>query len=163
MPNLTTLVVAYLPGIFLSYVLRRFLWVWLYSLLRFPGTFAHEVFCHWLVGTVLGARPIKLQLVPQRQLDGSYILGQVCFSRLTWFNSFFVGMAPLLLFLPLYWLTPSNLSGPIEQFAKCWLYLALFFISAIPSAADLRIAFQPGAIVFIGVLVFLYYGVLNLL
>ena len=48
---------------------------WLFSLLVLPGTLCHE-FCHWMVGKLLNARPVRFTVVPRRA-GGSLVLGCV--------------------------------------------------------------------------------------
>jgi hypothetical protein len=74
-------------------------WPYLFALMTWPGTLAHELL-HYLMGVIFGARPVSLSIIPRKQADGSWLLGEVAFTRLRWWNSLPVGLAPLAL-LPL--------------------------------------------------------------
>ena len=114
---------------------------WLLSLVALPGTFCHEL-CHWSVGKLLGAEPVRFTVLPRRQGDG-YILGAVRFAKLRWYNAFFVGLAPLLLLPLAYGLFRWRLGA---QPAPGWPEAAMVFLLAnlvfasLPSGQDLRIA-----------------------
>ncbi|HEX7553998.1 MAG TPA: hypothetical protein VF378_10615 [Geothrix sp.] len=138
-----TLVLVYLAG------LAAMLWVlnqakrsfWLCALLALPGTLCHET-CHWLVGKVLNAQPVHFTVLPSREGHG-FVLGAVAFRHLRWYNSFFVGMAPLLL-LPLaygllLWRLGSHPTMDWPEAAMLFLLANLVF-AALPSWQDFRIA-----------------------
>ncbi len=74
--------------------LRR--WPLVYALCIWPGTVAHELL-HFLAGWVAGAKPVSLSVIPRRNPEGGWILGSVAFTRLRWWNSVPVGLAPLAL------------------------------------------------------------------
>jgi CDP-diglyceride synthetase len=118
---------------------RRFFW--LFSLLVLPGTICHEL-CHWLLGRLLGARPVRFTVIPKREGRG-FVLGSVSFANLRWYNAFFVGMAPLLLlpaaYVLLLWRLGSNPAFGWLEGAMVFLLANLVF-GAIPSWQDLRIA-----------------------
>lgn len=66
------------------------------ALVNIPGTFLHELM-HYLVGSLLNARPVNFTIFPQRNLDGDYVMGSVGFSNITFYNAVPSAMAPLLL------------------------------------------------------------------
>lgn len=74
--------------------LRR--WPTAYAATIWPGTVAHEVL-HYAAGVLTGARPVAISLLPRRQSDGSWELGSVSFTRLRWWNSVPVALAPMAL------------------------------------------------------------------
>ncbi len=74
--------------------LRR--WPLLFALSIWPGTLAHELL-HFLAGWLTGAKPVSLSVIPRRKPEGGWILGSVAFTRLRWWNSVPVGLAPLAL------------------------------------------------------------------
>ena len=118
---------------------RRFFWV--FSVLVLPGTFAHET-CHLAVGALLGGRPAGFNLLPRRTLQG-WEMGSASFSHLTWYNAFFVGMAPLLLLPAAYALLQWRLAQqPVLgwQEALASYLIANLVYAALPSWQDLRIA-----------------------
>jgi hypothetical protein len=90
--------------------LRR--WPYLYAFSLWPGTVAHELL-HYLAGLLTGARPVSLSVLPQRKLDGGWLLGSVSFARLRWWNSVPVGLAPLALIPAGVWLFVASASLPL--------------------------------------------------
>ncbi len=114
---------------------------WLISLLALPGTFCHEL-CHWIMGKVLNAEPVRFTVVPRREGRG-YILGAVSFANLRWYNAFFVGLAPLLLLPLAYGLFILRLQAqPSFSWPEAAMvfFLANLVFGALPSGQDLRIA-----------------------
>ena len=47
--------------------LRR--WPWCYAMQIWPGTLTHELL-HFLVGLMMGAKPVSLSVIPRKQSDG---------------------------------------------------------------------------------------------
>ena len=154
------------PALFLllSRQLRRRAWFWPYVALSLPGTVLHEL-CHFLVGWLLRARPSRFSVWPRRN-GRQLTLGQVGFSRLTWWNALPIGIAPLLL-LPLGWgllalaargpwLSPAA-AGLGFLAAQCW-------DGCLPSSTDLshagRSALAYGALLnaLFGAYALLHYG-----
>lgn len=115
---------------------------WLFSLLVLPGTFCHEL-CHWAVGKVLNGQPARFTILPRRQ-GRSWLLGEVTFSNLRWYNAFFVGLAPLALLGAaggLAWLRLGGAPAPLDGWDAAGVYLlANLLFGALPSGQDLRIA-----------------------
>lgn len=116
---------------------------YVYSLLTLPGTITHELL-HFLVGAVLGAKPVNFSLLPKKQGD-QYVLGSVSFERLTWLNAIFVCLAPLLGVAAIgaiaWWRTADE-----WQFAEIdiaiWLLAGVNLLSAWPSSTDWRLALR---------------------
>jgi len=78
--------------------------MWIYAIVAFPGTLAHEL-SHYLVAFVLGGHPTFPSLIPVRE-GRAWRLGQVqC--RAGRIRGLFVGLAPLLL-LPLAYLWAAH-------------------------------------------------------
>lgn len=102
------LVLVLLAGGLLA--LRR--WPWLYAASIWPGTVAHELL-HYIAGLLFGARPLSLNVIPRRKLDGGWLLGSVSFARLRWWNSVPVGLAPLALMPAGAWLFVESASMPL--------------------------------------------------
>lgn len=114
---------------------------WGLAILALPGTFAHEL-SHFLVGTVLLAKPSGFSLWPKRSGKG-WRLGAVSFRRIGILNGAFVALAPLGL-LPLAWLCLIRFSVPawtgghwLQWFLAGYLAATLFF-GCIPSLTDIR-------------------------
>jgi len=118
---------------------RRFFWV--FSLLVLPGTLAHEL-CHLLLGLLLNGQPAGFNLIPRRSGRG-WEMGSASFSHMTWYNAFFVGMAPLLLLPAAYFLLRWRLGGvPVFgwQEALAVYLIANLAYASLPSWQDCRIA-----------------------
>lgn len=111
------------------------------------GTIFHEV-SHFLVGKILLAKPTDFSLVPHKVEESGrkyYVLGHVSFSKLNWFNSLPVAMAPLLLLLIAYYVE-NNYWKLVEysfwNFIIFTYLLIVFIINAIPSRQDYKVAFD---------------------
>jgi len=121
--------------------MRRFFLV--FAVLVLPGTLAHEC-CHLVLGLLLNGEPAGFNLLPQRGRDGrGWEMGSVSFRNLTWYNAFFIGMAPLLLLPAAYALVRWRLG--LQPRLDGWELLAVYLIAnlvyaALPSWQDLRIA-----------------------
>ncbi|WP_144735758.1 hypothetical protein [Extensimonas perlucida] len=118
----------------LFFVLRK--WVWLYALVVFPGTLAHEL-SHFFVGLVLGARPASFNPFPKRA-GNAIMLGEVRFERLRWWNAIPVALAPLSLVplsaMVLHESTRAPLVSAIDIALK--IVAAQFLFASKPSAKD---------------------------
>jgi hypothetical protein len=116
---------------------RRFFWI--FSVLVLPGTLAHEG-CHLAFGLLLNGKPAGFSLLPRREAKG-WVMGSVTFSHLTWYNAFFIGMAPLLLLPGAYALIRWRLGGhPVFGWPEA---LAVYLIAnlvyaALPSWQDCK-------------------------
>ena len=139
----SSVALAYLAGMgamlwLLSKARRSFL---LISLLALPGTICHEL-CHWVLGKVLNGHPVRFTVIPRREGRG-YVLGSVSFANLRWYNSFFIGLAPLLMLPMAYALLVWRLGRhPVMGWPEVGVVflLANLVFGAMPSMPDLRIA-----------------------
>lgn len=115
--------------------LRR--WPALYAALTWPGTFAHESL-HYLAGLVTGARPVSLTIIPRKEPGGTWVLGEVTFARLRWWNSVPVGLAPLALFPLGGWIGTLSFALPLLDWSGAGLKLlgVLCLMAAWPSKQD---------------------------
>ena len=100
--------------------------MWMSALVNIPGTFLHELM-HYLVGSILNARPVNFTIFPKRNLEGAYVMGSVGFSNITFYNAVPSAMAPLLLL-------------PIAFYINRVLLQTIIIENAIPSGADFRVA-----------------------
>ena len=114
---------------------------WAFSLLVLPGTFCHET-CHYLSGLVLNGRPVSFSVWPRRE-ENQILLGTVMMANLTWYNAFFIGMAPLAL-LPgawglFRWILGQRLPAGLALVLLIFLVANLAY-GSVPSGQDFRIA-----------------------
>lgn len=118
----------------------------LFFLFTAAGTLCHEL-AHFLVGLVVGARPVSLTIIPRKAGGGGrqvhWQLGAVAFSRLRWYNAAPAALAPLLIVvLPLavaWWRTRGAWQWlPVDLAIAC--LLAPQWLSCWPSATDWRLA-----------------------
>lgn len=136
--------------LFLDHQSRRggFLVILLWNLL---GVLLHEL-AHFLIGTLLLARPTAFSLIPRRH-EGGVQLGSVSFKELNAFNSLPVGLAPLGLIVLAFhvfqhwpeWFVPSF-------FSTVGMYFVSFILvyNSLPSRQDLKIAFGWKSILLYG-------------
>lgn len=102
-------------------------------LLRLPTTLAHEL-AHLAAALITFAKPTNIDITPRRADGGGWVLGSVECERLYWFNAFPVGMAPILVNLPLAWWA----YGRETTVGYIWSFLLL--TAALPSDQDLKVA-----------------------
>ena len=105
-------------------------------ILIWPGTVAHELM-HWVVGKVLGAKPGKIEILPEKFQHGKVrTVGSVIFYKANWFNALPTAAAPLLN-IPLVFISSQHLHPGLT-----WLNVVLVWVLAsiltqsIPSMAD---------------------------
>ena len=115
---------------------------WSLALFSLFGTALHESL-HFLVGLLLGAKPVAVSLWPKRR-GQQWVLGSVSFTGLNLLNSAPVAFAPLLLLglawlLVQYWLQPALLSGQYLSWGLAGYAVAACLFSCLPSGADIRI------------------------
>ena len=115
---------------------------WQIALISLPGTAAHEL-SHFLVGTLLLAKPVSLNLIPKRQ-GKSWQLGAVSFSGLNIFNAAPVAYAPLLLVGAAWvlfdrWMLPVFQAGDYPIWVLSGYAVACTLFSCLPSPTDIRV------------------------
>lgn len=112
------------------------------ALINIPGTLLHELM-HFTVGLIMNARPCNFTLIPRRGENGSYVMGSVGFTNITFYNAIPASMAPLLL-LPIGFYVNRYLLPMMQPtFVNYVLYVLLQTIiieNAMPSAADFKVA-----------------------
>jgi len=114
----------------------------IYALLFLPGTMVHECL-HWLMAFLLGGQPTRLSLWPHQKPDGSWALGTVSVTNLTWYNGIFICLAPLLAPAALLSLAPGQPGwSPSMHDLWYWLIAAPIWISCFPSAQDWSVALR---------------------
>ncbi|WP_126223665.1 hypothetical protein [Burkholderia ambifaria] len=112
------------------------------ALLAVIGTSLHEA-THFLVGWLLRAKPVSVNLFPRRE-GNAWVLGSVGFTGLNLFNAAFVAFAPLLLLAVAWsvfawWLLPAFLAGQYVSWFLAGYVAACALFSSIPSGTDIRI------------------------
>lgn len=108
------------------------------------GTILHEL-AHLLLGLLTNARPVSFSVMPRRASASRWILGQVSFANIRWYNAAFVGLAPMSIlavpvFVAMHRLHAGDAPGWID--AAIAVLIAPAFLSFLPSAADLLIALR---------------------
>lgn len=134
--------------------LRR--WPALYAVLTWPGTLAHELL-HYLAGLVTGARPVSLTIIPRKESGGLWVLGEVAFERLRWWNSVPVGLAPLALLPAGGWLAWQSATFPVLDWTSVGFKQlgVLCVMAAWPSRQDWAHAWS--GIVAVGLLATIFF------
>jgi hypothetical protein len=122
----------------------------IYILFVLPGTLAHEL-SHWCVALVTNAKPKLPSILPRRTKAG-WLLGQVVFSNPRWYNTALVTLAPLMLLPLAVWFYVDEIA--LLPLISVWHWLALYMAiavaySTLPSATDIRLAWQYSALVLI--------------
>jgi hypothetical protein len=126
----------------IAFAMRCFRSLPLFWIVVWPGTAVHEIL-HWIVGKLLGAKPVHFSLIPKHK-ENETILGSVTFSNITWWNGLPIGMAPLFAIPACIWLI-SHLN-----FVYNWKGAALIWVlsstlcQCSPSPQDRSIAFCSG-------------------
>lgn len=123
---------------------RNIISCWLFNI---PGTVLHEL-AHFVIAFVSNGRPCGFSILPKKQVvNGNkyYQLGSVKIANASWYNSFFIAFAPLLLWIPIillnkffFFYLEDNLLNNI-----LFVYLLIVLIdSSIPSRADFKQAYE---------------------
>lgn len=138
-PDLDPLLAAHGALLLFVLVLLRWLrrWPGIYLLSVWPGTVAHELM-HAAAGLLTGAQPVSFSVLPRRRADGGWILGEVGFTRLHWWNSVPVALAPLALLPVGGWMFMHSTGWPLLSAASGgWKLLSVqCLIAAWPSPRD---------------------------
>jgi hypothetical protein len=116
-------------------------WLPITAILALPGTMLHEM-AHVCVGVLTFARPTSVSLWPRRE-RGLFVLGEVRFRCVGYFNGAPVALAPLLLLPLVAWLflgTVHAWSGNLLFWATGGYLTAVLLRALIPSSADVRVA-----------------------
>lgn len=153
-PNLTTASIILVAAWLLVMGLARRS-VWQIALISLPGTILHEL-SHFILGILLFARPVSVNMIPRRQGNG-WQLGSIAFSGLNVINAVPVAYAPLLL-VGLAWVLFERWTMPVFQSGDylAWVLsgyvVACALFSCLPSPTDIRVGglslFVWGAVCF---------------
>lgn len=143
--NLVDIVLYLIPSLLLAAVMRllagknRFC-----ALLLIAGTFMHELM-HFVVGLMLGARPVSASLIPKRRPDGSFVLGSVSFASIRWYSAAPVALAPLAIITVPFLVASVRCAGTLA-FQPWDLLLAFLiapqFLCCWPSSTDWRLSMK---------------------
>src|SRR5208282_1833152 len=115
---------------------------WQIALISLPGTALHEL-SHFLIGSVLLAKPVSVSLIPKRKGNG-WQLGAVEFTGLNIINAAPVAYAPLIL-VGVAWVLFDRWMLPVFQARdyQVWLLsgyaVACTLFSCLPSPRDIRV------------------------
>ncbi|MBF0419473.1 MAG: hypothetical protein HQL78_04840 [Magnetococcales bacterium] len=117
--------------------------LWSAALVNFIGVVLHEV-AHFIVAWLLGGRPTRFSVWPQRTVDG-FLFGHVVCARMNTFNALPIGLAPLML-LPVAWMLDRQFFVHFPRTTGSYIiYLFLLVIiieNALPSTADWRVVWK---------------------
>lgn len=123
------------------------------ALFEMPGTIFHEL-SHFIMGILTNAQPTKISVWPEQNDDGTWSMGSVTLSNITWYNCLPVGLAPLLMFPAAFWIERNFFEyiefGLLSGIAYLLLIVTLIE-NCLPSKADIRIAFSdPRGLTLVG-------------
>lgn len=176
----------HLQGLFLLVLRDPQVALMAYAIVMLPGVFIHET-SHWMVGSLLGARPRKFSVLPQRQKNGTVRLGYVEMQRTDFIRESLIGAAPLIFGTVLigvvgaYALNVGPLGAALAagdvgqvvahvqtmtQANDFWLWLYVLFAlgnTMLPSASDRQAWLPLGVAVTLGVAGLAYLGLSALL
>lgn len=122
--------------------------VWTVAFLSWPGTLLHELM-HVLVGWLLGAKPVAINLLPHHVGD-RWILGSIAFARINIFNAAPTALAPLLM-LPIawwlfqHWMVPVFVAGHYAEWALAGYLVGCCVFGGLPSWIDIKLG-TPSAL-----------------
>jgi len=142
--------ITYLNIIFACITL--FFYVWskklrrpyiLWYVINIPSIFLHEL-AHFVVGLILGGRPVRFFSFTFEASKGSILLGTTVFSNINSFNALPIGIAP-----SIYWIILVFLLLKVDL-TKYWglmMFVSFYLLKAgKPSRADLKIAFNLASV-----------------
>ena len=132
--------------------------IYIYSVIHLVGTFLHELM-HLLISFLFNGKPKGFSIFPTKDERGNFILGYVSNSNLTWYNKFPISIAPLLIWILIYYFDlyfflhfDKNI---LSQLAYIFV-VSVLIINSIPSKKDLGILFScPSGIIFYSFIIFL--------
>lgn len=135
--------------------------MYIQALLLSISTIIHEV-CHFVVGLLLNGKPTSFSILPTKNYDENRIqLGSVRFVNLNWYNRIPIGLAPLLIFIFIYYFDLYFFIYFEKNLINTLLYiylLSILLINSIPSKTDLKIAFSCiTGIIFYGLIFVIFY------
>lgn len=120
-----------------------------FSFFSLFSTIMHEAM-HFLVSLFMNGQPSKFSVLP-RKTENGYILGYVESRNVTWYNGFFIGLAPFLL-LPLAYLFLKN--DLIYEKDLIFILLKSYIVASliegsIPSITDFLLVIKKSFILFL--------------
>lgn len=119
-----------------------------------PSTIIHE-FLHFIVGFITFGKPTSFSVFPKKDENGNYVLGQVQFKNIAFYNAIPTALAPILMFGILYYIDKIYW-GFFEKdllYFLLYAYINFTFISSgIPSGQDFKVAFGN----FFGILFYIF-------
>lgn len=120
-------------------VYRNQIFIFLFD---FIGTFFHEL-AHFTIGLFMMAQPINFSIFPKNE-NGQLVLGSVGFLNVRFFNAIPIGLAPLVLLIPIMYIPYYVYNNDLSILLS--ILLSLVFISLsfsfLPSSQDYKVAFS---------------------
>lgn len=120
-----------------------FKYTYLQATLLLASTYAHEL-CHLFVGLFLNGKPKNISLFPYKSDNNTINLGYVSWDNLTWYNRLPIGLAPLLIWVLIYYVDIYFFIYFEKNLLNSFIYIYLItilLINSLPSKPDLKIAF----------------------
>jgi hypothetical protein len=155
--------------IFLKRIKSNFYFIYFLTL---PGTFFHELM-HYLFSFLLNGKPISFSIIPKKEniyndqgikIGYSAILGTVASQNIKWYNAFFIGLAPLFLYIFAIILILFSETSYLKEILKnnlyyyIYIYLIVNLIYAgFPSFQDWKIVFKYSWFIFIAFFFYILY------
>ncbi len=116
--------------------------IYIYAFFHFIGTFIHEVL-HFVVSLLMYGKPSRFTLFPKKEAGG-LVLGSVSHSNLSWYNRLPIGLAPTLVWIPLFFVDMyyfSYFERNIYSMLGYSFLICVLIINSFPSSEDLKVAF----------------------
>ena len=128
------------PAILLGMILNRVIAsARIRAFLFLPGTLIHEG-AHWIAASLTNGQPASFSIWPRRLENGNWRLGTVAIKNLTWYNGFFIGLAPLVSFAFLLLLAPHYSTWNFSQRDLWyWICTSPVLLLCLPSWQDLTV------------------------
>ena len=129
------------------------------------SVFFHEL-SHFIIAFLTNGKPSSFTVIPSGDEKQGWTLGSIN-ANVKFYNAFCIGLAPLLILIPIAFIFYSTFFEYAEQniinTIFFYLILAILLSNSIPSQTDIVIAFKVESIIFISTVVVLFYTNLNII